>query len=223
MQSFTTNKIVAWCSIAVFVLTTVSVSTAPAQDDPAIEVGSETMDASTVQQRIDQQMQKMEQRFGKKFKKKPNLKKKLREKTKKQVVDQIVDQLVMLTHAKKSGISVEQDEIDQTLEEFKNQQPGDQSLQKMLEQSGMSEKQLTERIRQSILVNKYTKQEIGEVSVSTEEARQFYDENSKRFKNRSFGDIKDRIVQMLEQRKKQKQAQNLVSRLKEKTEINIRI
>lgn len=223
MQSFSTNKIVAWCSIAIFALTVISVSSVTAQDEPAIEVGSETMDASTVQQRIDQRMQQMKQRFGKQLKKKPGLEEKMRKKTKNQVVKQIVSQLVILTHAKQSNLSVSQDEIDQKIGKLKKKQPGKQSFAKMLEQSDMTEKQFKKRMRESILVNKYIEQETGEVSVSPEEARTFYDENSKRFKNRSFEELRERIVQMLEQRKKQQQAQELISRLKQETEVNIRI
>jgi FKBP-type peptidyl-prolyl cis-trans isomerase (trigger factor) len=165
----------------------------------------------------------MKQRFGKQLKKKPGLEEKIRKRTKKQVVDQIVNQLTILTHAKKSGVTVDEDEVNQRIEELKNQQREGQSLQKMLEKSGMNEDQFNKRIRESILVNKYIEQETGDVSVSTEDARSFYNENSKRFKNRSFEDLKDRIVQMLEQRKKRQQAEELVSKLKEKTEITVRI
>lgn len=210
-------------SLSMLLLAALLVTPSQADAQPAIEVGSETMSQQTVQKRIDERIQRLEQRFGKRLKQKPKLQKKLQERTKKQVVDQIVSQLVLLNHARKAGITVDQSEIEARVNKIKEKNPKGKSFEEALKKAGTTEKEFRQKVEDSLKIKKFVDQEMDTVSVSTEEARQFYDENSKRFKNKSFEQIQDRLVKMLEQRKQGQQMQKLVEELKQKTDITVRI
>lgn len=210
-------------SLSVLLFTLLVATPAPVSAQPAIEVGSETMSEETVQQRIDEQMQRIKQRFGKRIKQKPQLKKKLEQRTKQQVVDQMVNQLVLLNHARKADISVNDSEIDERVDRIKKKSPKGKSFQDVLKQAGTNEQAFRKKIADSLLIKKFVDQRMDTVSVSSEEAREFYDQNSKRFKNKSFDQIKNRLVQMLEQRKRGQQMQKLIDDLKQQTDITVRI
>lgn len=223
MDHFLSRSILPSVSLVLLLFAALTAVPSTADAQAAIEVGSETMGQETVQNRIDQRMQRIQQRFGKRLKKKPKLKKKLEDRTKQQVVDQIVNQLTLLEHARKSDISVDDSEVDERVNKIKEKNPKGKSFQEALKKAGTTEEEFREKVADSLRIQKFVDQRTDTVSVSPQEAKQFYDKNSKRFKGKSFDQVEDRLVQMLKQRKQGQQMQQLIETLKEQTDITVRI
>jgi foldase protein PrsA len=210
--------------LACFALTIcIQGSTQAAETQPAISVGSQTVDHSTVQQRIDKQLQRMKSRMGAKLKQNPSMEKKLEQRIKQRTVKQIVNKLTLLEHAKKANLSVNQKEIDQKVDKMKQRMKGQGSFQERLKKAGTSEDELKKKLRENLLIQKFIEKRTGEISVTDSEAKAYYQKNSKRFGNRSFEQLKPRIKKMLQRQKRGQKVQKLVSSLKKQTDITVRI
>jgi hypothetical protein len=193
--------------------------------EPGIEVGNQTVAKSKIQKRIDQQMKRMEMRAGSKLKKNPKMKERLKKRIKQGVIDQYVKRLVLLDHAKKAGITVSDEKVEKRFSEVKQQLAKSKktSFKKMLKKSDRSEDELKTKLKERMIVQEFIKQNLPEITVSDSEARDFYDKNSKRLGKQSFSKLKPRIVDMLENEKRKKELDKLVSKLKKETTININV
>lgn len=192
------------------------------ESDVAIEVNGEVVEKSEIQSRIDRMTERMEQRYGDQAESE-EMKNRLQEQAKQQVVDQTVQQLVLKTHARNADVSVSGEQVEKELQSTIERFPSEEAFQKALDEEGMTVDEFRSQIQESLVVENFLEEKLGEVKVSDEEARSFYEENKQRFQDRSFEDMKSSIKQSLEQRKKQEQRQSLVSQLKEESEIDIRI
>lgn len=194
-----------------------------AKNKPAITVGSQTVDHSTVQKRINKQLERMKSRMGARMQKNPAMKKKLEKRIKKRTVKQIVNKLTLLEHASKANVSVNQKAVTQKLNKMKKRMKGQISFQKRLKKAGTTKKELKTKLRENLLIQKFTKKRTGKITVTDAEAKSYYQKNSKRFGNRSFKKLKPRIKKMLQRQKRGKKVQKLVSSLKKQTDITVRI
>ncbi len=135
----------------------------------------------------------------------------------KEVLDQMITEKLIEQEAKKKGISVDESEINQKIEEVKKQFPDEKTFQSQLEANNMSLDDLKKQIRLQLIVEKALK---GKVKVSDKEIKSYYDQNKKTFfKGKDFEEVKEEIKKELEYQSLSFQAQAWVESLKKKAKI----
>ncbi len=98
---------------------------------------------------------------------------------KKLLDDLVVDHLVK---AKSVGIEVSDADVDAEIGKIKTQFPTEDAFKEQLKQSGQTEEKLTGLIKVGLKQRKWMESQLGEGGkVSDEEAKKFYDENTKQF------------------------------------------
>lgn len=188
---------------------------------PAIQVGSETLSQNEFKKRVDSTMKRMSRRMkGKKGAKKRM--QQMRGAIKKRVQKQTVQQMVLKHHAKKSDVSVPDEEVESKIQNFVKRFGSRKKLEKRLKQSGHGLEQFRSRIRDRMLVDRFVEKN-ADTTVSDKEVRSFYDRNKKKFKGAKFKKMKSRIRQQLKRRKSRKAKANLTKKLKKKTKVEINI
>ncbi len=96
----------------------------------------------------------------------------------KQVLEGLVAQTLLIEDAKRQGVQVSDDELKPQLAALRGRFPDEAAYKKALEQEGLTEKQLHEKLRQEAVIQKYVGTKIlNEVSVTDQAAREFYDKN----------------------------------------------
>lgn len=109
--------------------------------------------------------------------------KKLIDLVKEQVAEKLITDRLVLEDAQKLGIKVTQEEVDQEIQAAKDYFGGQEEFLDFLTAQNMSEEQFTEEIRRGLIIGKYREKIVETVSVSEEDVRKYYDENTKEFKN----------------------------------------
>jgi len=96
----------------------------------------------------------------------------------KQILDGMVAQALLLEDAKAQGVSVSDDELKPQMAALRGRFPDEAAYKKALEQEGLSENQLQEKLRQEALIQKYLGTKVfNQVAVTDQAAREFYDKN----------------------------------------------
>ena len=189
------------------------------ENQPAIEVNGEVVEKSEIQDRINQTVQRMKNQYGDQIKG-DKAEARLEKQAKKRIIEQTVQHLVLKTHAEQSNVSVtEQKRVQSTIERF----PSEEAFQKALQKEGMTRSDFEGQIREGLLVDQFLQKQIDDVEISNAEARQYYDQNSERFQDRSFDQVKEKVRSTLKQMKQRKAQQKVISDLREKSEVEIRI
>jgi foldase protein PrsA len=102
---------------------------------------------------------------------------------KEQVVEALINDRLVLEDAQKQGIEVTQQEADLEIQEIKDYYGDEQEFLELLAAQGLNEEQFVGKVKQDIIKSKYREKVLENVSVSEEDIRQYYDENTKEFKN----------------------------------------
>jgi peptidyl-prolyl cis-trans isomerase SurA len=106
--------------------------------------------------------------------------------TKKQILDALVSELIMAIHAEKSGIEVAEGEVEQSIDNFieenKRALGGETAFRRELEREGMTlddlRESLRERIKARMLIERLRYREVlGNVRVTEGETRDYYKEH----------------------------------------------
>jgi len=146
--------------------------------DFAIRVNDETISDTQLEERIDMQIRPMLQRFGvESTDELPPQAQGLRDQVKRRVVQQSTTQLILLSYAKKSDVTVSDQELEDRWNQLVNRFPSKEQFQKQLEQMGRAPEDFREDLRHSMLIEKYAEQEIGEIKVSDEEIENHFSKN----------------------------------------------
>ena len=96
----------------------------------------------------------------------------------KQILEGLVAQTLLLQDAKAQGVAVSDEELKPQLAALRGRFPDEAAYKKALEQEGLTEKQLQEKLRQEAVIQKYVGTKIfNEVAVTDQTAREFYDKN----------------------------------------------
>jgi peptidyl-prolyl cis-trans isomerase C len=96
----------------------------------------------------------------------------------KQVLEGLVAQTLLVEDAKRQGVQVSDEELKPQLAALRGRFPDEATYKKALEQEGITEKQLQEKLRQEAVIQKYVGTKIlNEVAVTDQAAREFYDKN----------------------------------------------
>lgn len=197
--------------------------TATAQEsDVVIKVNGEVVEKSELEEQVEQTFQRMKSRYGDRMKDE-KMQETMRKRVRQQVVDQTVEQLILKTNAEKSDVSVSDGEVTEQVKAQKKRFNSEEQFNKAIEKQGMTPEDFRDRVREDLLVQKFLDKKMGDISVSDEDAREFYESNQQRYGESSFDEVKSNIKQLLQQRKQQEQRQQLVEELREESEVDVRV
>lgn len=212
--------------LPVFVTATPVPVAAESGEKPALRVDDETVS----QQEFDKQVQQMVDQMNRRRKPKQGSdsssgidEKKLKLLVKQRLKKQLVNRLVLKVHAENEGVEVPEEKLNQRWKKMVERFGSEEKFNKVISEAGETPESVRNQIRESIRVETFIQQKTAEPAVSDEEARSFYEKNSKRLKGKSFESVKSRIKRVLKQRKRKQAVQKLVQRLKKKSDIEVNV
>lgn len=148
----------------------------------AIRVDDQTMTKSELDERIKMRMQPLMQRFGaESMDDLPPKLQMMKSRFKRRIVNQAETQLLLISHAKQAGITVSQEEVDEKWNSLKERFPSEQQFQQQLDKMGKTKEDFIEDIRRSILIEKFSEQRLGDISVTEQELRDYFEENKEQY------------------------------------------
>lgn len=148
----------------------------------AIQVDNETITKKQLKERVDLKIQPMLQRFGvKSTDQLPPQVQGLRDQVKRQVVQQSVTQLVLLSHAKQSDVEVTDQELQERWDKLLQRFPSEKQFHTQLEKLGKSPEEFRGELRSGLLMQKFIKQEIGQVEVTDQEIQKHFEQNKEQY------------------------------------------
>ncbi|WP_173916371.1 SurA N-terminal domain-containing protein [Halobacillus sp. Marseille-Q1614] len=149
------------------------------------------------------------------------------EQLQKSIIDQMVGLELLKQEAKKEGYEVSEDEVDKRYEEFTSQFESEEAQKKAFEESNLTEEKVKDELQQSLVINKYLKENTEEVKVSEDEMKKQYDTMSEQQgedqKMPSYEESKDQIKQQLTTQKENEQVKKLIEKLKKDAEVDVKI
>ena len=146
-----------------------------------IRVNDETVSRQELDEHVEQMVQQQAQMFEMQGEEMPEeQQEQLRERARGQVAQQLVDRLVLLSNAKEQDITIDDGEVEQFLDEqFDSPEERDMALQQM----GISMDEAHEEIKDMLVIQRFMEEEIGEIEVDEEEARQFFEQHRGQFED----------------------------------------
>lgn len=161
-----------------------SSNTNPSSGDSsiAIEVGSESITMAEFNQQLDNRLQRIEQQMKQlpKEKRQKQLKQ-YRQRFEQQLARQTEQKLLLQHFMKQSDVSVSESEVDQQMDQITQQFPDEKTMKQALKKQGESLDSIREQIRERLRMQKFIEQEVGEIDVSPEEAKKYFEENRSEF------------------------------------------
>ena len=136
----------------------------------------------------------------------------------KNILDSLITDKLIENEAKKKGIVISDDEINQeikTIEASVTQQGG--TLEQALLQQGMTEESLKENVRNQKIIEKFI---AGKIKVTDAEVNKYITDNETPIPEGKEAETKKQIMDQLKQQKFQQEAQSWVTSLK--TAANIK-
>jgi len=98
------------------------------------------------------------------------------------LLQSIIDEKIMAHYAKELNVSVKESEVDKAVEDVKSRNNlTDKTLEAGLREQGATFEQFRERLRNQILIQRISSMEITGVSVSMDEAREYYEGHKSEF------------------------------------------
>ncbi len=106
--------------------------------------------------------------------------------------DAMLDEQILLERADEKKITAEDKDLDRAIEGLRKQNnlEDDKAFKKALAESGMTEDQLRDRYRQSMVLQRVVQSEVGSVEITAEEVRQEYEKEKERFKTPAKVELK---------------------------------
>lgn len=135
----------------------------------------------------------------------------------KQVLDGLVTKRLILDEAKKSGVTVSEDEIDVEVDRIKKlAEAQGLTLENALSYQGQTMDQLLENIRLQKTIEKI----LGDkVSVSDEDIKKYFDENKDAYTGKKLEEVKEEIASSLKNQKLSAEYQTWITDLKTNSKI----
>jgi peptidyl-prolyl cis-trans isomerase C len=101
----------------------------------------------------------------------------------KEVLDGIIARTLLQQEAKAANFTLSEQEVNQQLAMLRSQAPNPEAFQKALAANGLTEETLKQRIRRDGAVQKFVQtQVLGGLTVSDQQAKEFYDKNQDKMK-----------------------------------------
>jgi parvulin-like peptidyl-prolyl isomerase len=99
------------------------------------------------------------------------------------LVQQAADELCILERAAELKLEISNDEVNAAVQQLRedNHVPDDAAFESMLRSSGLTLESLKARLRESILIQRLIKREVGDLPITEEELRQRYEGEKDKF------------------------------------------
>lgn len=147
------------------------------------------------------------------------------EEAKMMTVNELVQESVLHQEFEKRGYEARQAQIEEMVEEVKSQFGSDEEFEEVLNMNQMTLEDLEEQIVLQIKFEKLIEQEFQTITVSEDEARDYYSmlqEQNEEF-DEPFEDVRADIESFLKEQKTGEKLQQLVEELMDNSEIEILI
>lgn len=141
-----------------------------------------------------------------------------------QALDQVVSQTLITQAAEDEGFSATEEEIDEQYENVVTRAGGQDALDQVLSDLGLTEDYIREDIKEQVIIQKYidSQSEDGSLEVTDQEVSDFYDQMSAQQENTpALDEVESQIRSQLEQQKQGQLVSQIVSQLREDAEIEI--
>ena len=139
----------------------------------------------------------------------------------KQVLDGLVAQTLLLQDAQRQGVQVSDEELKPQMAALRGRFPDEAAYKKALEQEGLTEKELQEKLRQEAVIQKYVGTKVfNEVAVTDQAAREFYDKNQAQMQRPERAHLRHILIRVepsaapADKEKARAKAEDLLKRLK---------
>ncbi len=144
-----------------------------------IQVDDETVTEEEFESEVDQMIQQQVQMFEMQGEELPEEQiEQMRNQAEGQVAQRMVEQLVLLNGARDAGVEITEEEAEQFLDE---QFDSEQEREMALQQLGISQEEAEEEMRNMLMIQEFMEKEIGEIDISEQEARQYFEQNRQQF------------------------------------------
>jgi hypothetical protein len=138
-------------------------------------------------------------------------------------VNQMIQMELLEQAARSEGISVSAEAIQAERDNLKERLGGEENLMVALEQYGLTEDDLSEQLRLSLL-QRQLQEKLFSVEVADDEVRIFFDDNGDSlYPDQSFDDVANEIREGLRQQKLQQEFSRWLEEQKSKAQIQIYI
>lgn len=142
---------------------------------------------------------------------------------KERTLNTLIDQELLRQDARRIGISVSEEEVQNRFTEAK-EEVSEEQFSSFLEQNQLTETEFKDQLYLAILHEKYLQSEMPKIEITEEEIKELYEE--KKDENKNFPDYED-IAEMLKQeimmQKEQAAFQGKIEQLRKNAEIEIMI
>lgn len=147
------------------------------------------------------------------------LNKKLQDSYGKTAFDEMVSEYLLKDAAKKNGITVSQNEIDEKVASAAAQYGGKDQLMQMAQSAGINtDSQLNQFFEMQLIVQKL-EDKLFKVSITDDEIQKYYDDNKDYLGNKKLDEVRDQIKQQLTSQKLSDQFSQWFSDLRQKANI----
>jgi hypothetical protein len=146
------------------------------------------------------------------------LNQKLNERYGKATLEEMINAALLKDLVKQNGITISAEDLKKERDLVVERVGGEDSLKTALEQYGMTEADLNERI-ESVLMEKKLAEKVLPVEVTDTEAEQYFKDNQAGFEGKSFADVKEEIINSLKEQKQQQQFADWFKEQKNKAQI----
>lgn len=134
------------------------------------------------------------------------------------VLDELVNNELLSQQASKEGIKIDQAKIQQELDSLAERFGGADSLDTIREQYGLSKDQLNEQIRLRLVQEKLAAK-LFDVQVEEQEVKDYFEQNSSAFADKSLEEVKGQIKETLLNQKMQQEFSAWFEKVKQEAQI----
>jgi len=120
--------------------------------------------------------------------------------TKDAFLDQMINVKLLLQEAKKQAIVISEGEIEEEINNLKEQAPTEEAFEQLLEQSNMGIEQLKQQLREQLTINKLLDETVNsKIEIRDSKIKDYYNNNKDFFEEEdmSYDEAKEEIRQVL--------------------------
>jgi hypothetical protein len=146
------------------------------------------------------------------------------EQMKQQAIDTLVRTELLLQDAEEKGYKPSEKQVQEKVDQFKDQYENKEQLNQVLEQNNLTEDQLPDMMSEQLQLDMYTKEEVESTEPTDKEIKKFYEQYSKSTENaQKLEEIKPAIKQRLKDQKISTELTKITDELKEDSEVEVLI
>lgn len=146
----------------------------------------------------------------------------LLEQLRNETLDELINMTVLMQGAEKEGFEASLAQVEEQLQSIKQQFETEEQFEEALALNNISLDELEQQISDQIKMDQFISEKVGQVSVTEEEMRQFYDDFSKEAEDvPAYEELVPQIEQHLTQEKRNEKINTILEELKNQSEIEI--